>query len=117
MKKKTNSIKEYLFLHIILFFFSFCGVFSKIASNYQIFSLKFIFFYGISITILFIYTLAWQQILKKIPLITAFLNKSVTIIWSMIWGIIFFKEILSIKMILGCIIVLIGVSLVVSSNE
>jgi len=112
--KKLNSL---IILHIMLFIYSFCGVFSKIAGGSEFLSNKFFICYGVSLFILFIYTVAWQQILKKIPLIIAFLNKSITIIWSMIWGLIIFKEKITFTMILGSIIVLIGVSLVVKSDE
>lgn len=115
--EKKNNIKYYVILHIILLIFSTCGIFSKLAASYKFLSFGFILFYSISILILFIYTIAWQQILKKIPLITAFLNKSITIIWSMLWGIIIFNENITLKMIIGSIVVLCGVSLVVSSNE
>lgn len=114
---KKYNIKIYIILHIMLFIFSFCGVFSKLAGNSKFLSFPFLIFYSISLLILFIYTILWQQILKKLPLITAFLNKSITIVWSMLWGVIFFKETITLKMIIGCIIVLFGVSLVVTSNE
>lgn len=115
--EKKNNIKYYIILHAILLVFSTCGIFSKLASSYKFLSFKFILFYALSIFILFFYTIAWQQILKKIPLITAFLNKAITIIWSMLWGVIIFNENITLKMIIGGIIVLSGVSLVVSSNE
>lgn len=112
-----KKINKYVLLHLLLFFFSFCGVFSKLASNSEFLSLKFFIFYGISIFILGIYAIFWQQILKKIPLTTAFFNKAVTIIWGMIWGIVFFKEAITVNMVIGAIIVLVGVGLVVKDYE
>ena len=115
--RKMKKVNKYLYLHILLFFFSFCGVFSKFASQNEFLSMKFIIFYGISILILGIYAILWQQILKKFSLTTAFFNKAITIIWGMLWGIIFFKEAITINMIIGAIIVLIGVGLVVKDYE
>lgn len=106
-------MKKYVFLHLLLFFFSFCGVFSKLAAQYEFLSLQFCIFYGISIMILGIYAILWQQVIKKMPLVIAFLNKAVTIIWGMIWGALIFQETITIKMIVGCIVVIIGVVLVV----
>lgn len=111
------KINKYVWLHLLLFLFSFCAVFSKLAAQNEFLSLKFIIFYGISIFILGIYAILWQQILKKFDLTTAFFNKAVVVIWGMIWGAIFFKEQITIKMIIGVIIVLIGVGLVVKSDE
>lgn len=112
-----TKLKSYMLLHILLFTFSFSSVFSKLAAENTFLSLKFCIFYGISILILGIYAICWQQILKYFSLTTAFLNKSVTIIWGIIWGIIFFNETIKITMIIGALIVLIGVSLVVMSDE
>ena len=52
---KKEKIKNYIFLHIILLGFSFCGVFSKLAGSSDFLSFKFCMFYGISIVILGIY--------------------------------------------------------------
>ncbi len=106
-------MKKYFYLHLLLFFFSFCGVFSKLAAGQEFLSVKFCLFYGISIAILGIYAILWQQIIKKMPLVNAFLNKAITIIWGMIWGALIFNEVITLKMILGCIIVIIGIVLVV----
>ena len=112
-----KKINKYVFLHLLIFFFSFCGVFSKLAAQNEFLSLKFCLFYGISILILGIYAILWQQILKKFSLTTAFFNKAVTIIWGMLWGVLFFKEVITWNMIIGTIVVLIGIGLVVSDYE
>lgn len=106
-------MKKYILLHLLLLFFSFCSVFSKLAAQYEFLSLQFCLFYGISILILGIYAILWQQIIKKMPLVVAFLNKAITIIWGMIWGALIFQEKITINMIIGCVIVIIGVVLVV----
>ena len=111
------KINKYVSLHLLLFLFSFCAVFSKLAAQNEFLSLKFIVFYGMSILILGIYAILWQQILKKFNLTTAFFNKAVVVIWGMLWGAIFFQEKITIKMIIGVIIVLIGVGLVVKADE
>lgn len=112
-----KKINKYIYLHLLIFFFSFCGVFSKLAASYDFLSLQFCLFYGISILILGIYAILWQQILKKFSLTTAFFNKAVTIIWGMLWGVLFFKEVITWNMIIGTIVVLIGIGSVVSDYE
>lgn len=112
-----EKIKKYIYLHFLLFLFSFCGVFSKMAAKYEFLSTRFCICYSISIIILGLYAIFWQQILKKFSLTTAFFNKAITIIWGMLWGLIFFKELITIYQIIGTIIVLIGVGLVVKDYE
>lgn len=114
---KREKIKNYIFLHIILLIFSFCGVFSKLAGSSDFLSLKFCLFYGLSIFILGIYAIMWQQVLKRFSLTTAFINKAITIVWGIVWGVLFFKEQITVNMIIGAIVVFIGVSLVVVSDE
>lgn len=74
-------------------------------------SLRFILFYCGLILILGVYAIAWQQIIKRIPLTLAYANKAVTVIWGMLWGILFFKESLTVTKLIGAIIVVIGVVL------
>lgn len=112
-----KKINKYVYLHLLLFMFSLCGVFSKLAAQNEFLSLKFCLFYGISIIILGIYAIFWQQILKHFSLTTAFFNKAVTIIWGMLWGVLFFEETVTLNMIIGTVIVLIGVGLVVKDYE
>lgn len=94
--------------------YSLGSVFSKFASKESFFTPKFIFFYSIVLAILFTYAVFWQQLLKKLPLTTAFANKSATVIWGMIWGILIFKEEIRITMIIGSVFILYGIYLVVN---
>ena len=55
------------------------------------------------------YAICWQQIIKRIPLTVAFSNKAVTIVWGMIWGIIFFGERITIGKLMGALLVVFGV--------
>lgn len=61
----------YLMLHISLLFSSLSGVCSKMASGYtdNIFSIPFLFWFGLVFVIMFGYAIVWQQILKKLPLL------------------------------------------------
>lgn len=115
--KDIKKIKYLIMLHILLVFYSFCGVFSKLASGYDPLSLQFILFYGTSIFILGVYAILWQQVLKYFSLTVAFMNKAITVIWGVIWGYLFFNENITIKMIIGAVVVLFGICLVVSSDE
>ncbi|MBQ7203694.1 MAG: transporter [Eubacterium sp.] len=112
-----SNIKYIVLLHCLLFFFSFSGVFSKFASKQDFLSVKFCLLYVGIIAILGIYAIAWQQILKHIPLTTAFCNKAVSIIWGIVWGALIFKEQVKINMIIGAAIVIIGVIIVVKSDD
>ena len=65
---------------------------------------------------LFVYAIVWQQLLKKLPLVTAYANKAVTVIWGIVWGYFFFNEGITIYKLIGAVVIVIGVYLVVSSD-
>lgn len=115
--KPKNNYLNFVFLHILLCVFSLSGVCSKLASGESFLSLKFCLFYGGVILILGIYAIFWQQIIKRMQLSLAYANKAVTVIWGMIWGILFFQEQITPQKIIGAIIVIIGVILYSLENR
>ncbi len=116
-KKKYSGILKYLFLHLVIFQLSIGGILSKHAAAQDFLSFDFCLYYGLMIVNLGVYAILWQQIIKKIPLTTAFCNKSVSIIWGMMWGAFLFHETITWNMIVGAVIVVAGVLLVVKSDE
>lgn len=117
MNQKKSKIKDYLLLHIILLFYSFGAICSKMAANHNFLSWGFCIFYGLVLFDLAVYAVLWQQILKKFPLTIAFANKAVTIVWGILWGFLFFKEKISVKQVIGAIIIMVGICLVVSDEN
>lgn len=117
MKINKTKIKYFIALHIELLLFSLGGVCTKMASQYEFLSFWFIFFYGLVILNLGVYAIVWQQIIKKLPLNTAYSNKAITIVWGILWGFLFFKEQITWNMIAGALIVIVGMVLVVRADE
>ena len=118
--KTENTLsnkKWFLFLHIELLLFSLGGICSKMAGRYEFLSLWFIFWYALLILNLGVYAIVWQQIIKHMPLNTAYANKAVTIAWGILWGALFFRETVKWNMIVGALIVIAGVILVVRADE
>lgn len=112
-----SNKKWFLFLHIELLLFSLGGVCSKMAAQHEFLSFWFIFWYGLVILNLGVYAIVWQQIIKHLPLNTAYSNKAVTIAWGILWGALFFQETIKWNMIVGALIVIIGVIVVVRADE
>ena len=114
MSKNTKTI---LALNVLLMFFSLGGIFSKLASKQPFLSLKFILCYGALLFIMFVYAIGWQQIIKRLPLTMAYANRAITIVWGIIWGLLFFNEKLNLGKIIGSVIVIAGVLLYVTESE
>lgn len=113
----SNKLKYYIALHVELLLFSLGGVCTKLAGQHKFFSFWFIFFYGLVILNLGVYAIVWQQIIKKLPLNTAYSNKAITIVWGILWGFVFFQEQIKWNMLLGAAIVILGVIVVVRADE
>lgn len=111
-----NKSKAYIELHILLLVYSMGAVCSKFASQSDFMSLNFVLFYSIVLADLAIYAVVWQQILKKLPLVSAYANKAVTVIWGLIWGMVVFKEKLTIWNVIGAVIIIIGIYIVVRAD-
>ena len=115
--KMKEKVKTFLLLHLLLFMYSSAGICSKLAAGVPFLSFGFFLLYGALLFILFLYAVMWQQILKKMKLVTAYANKSVTIIWGLIWGVLLFNEEISLSKIVGIVIIVIGVYFVVTGEE
>lgn len=114
MNKNTKTI---LALNVLLMFFSLGGIFSKLASKQPFLSLKFILCYGALLFIMFVYAIGWQQVIKRLPLTMAYANRAVTIVWGIIWGLLFFNEKLNLGKVIGAVIVIAGVLLYVTESD
>ena len=114
---KSQQIKYLVLLHILLAVYSLSGICSKLAAQNTFLSFWFVFWYVLVLLDLGVYAIVWQQIIKHLPLTTAFANKAIIIIWGILWGVLFFGEQIKWNMIVGAVIVIIGVIVVVKSDE
>lgn len=117
-KKRMKSKKiDLVKLHIFLMIFSFFGMCSKLAAQEKFLSSRFLIYYAIVLCNLAVYAIVWQQIIKKMQLTTAYANKAVGVAWGMVFGRIFFGEIITLKKILGMVIIILGIILFVTDRE
>lgn len=113
----VKNRRVFFALHLLLVLYSCSGVLSKLASRYAFLSAGFCICYAGIIALLGIYAICWQQIIKRMPLTTAYANRAITVVWGMVWGVVVFKEHLGILQVAGGIVVLIGVALFASSDS
>ena len=113
---KTDK-KVFLALHLLLLFYSLSSVLSKLAAGQPFLSFKFCLYYGGMFLILVLYALGWQQILKRLPLTVAFANKAVTLVWSMVFGALLFREQIRLNQVIGCTLAVLGVVLFVQPEK
>lgn len=106
-----------MILYFALILSSLSGVCSKMAAAKPFMSTDFILLYAGLIGLLGIYAVLWQQIIKHLPLSTAYANKAFTIVLGLLFGMLFFKETVSLRQIVGAAVVIGGILLYVRSDE
>ena len=114
---KIDKWKTFAALHLLLMTYSVGDILSKLAAEQEFMSVRFCLYYVGIIAILGIYAVGWQQIIKRMPLTTAFSNKAITVVWGIIWGVLFFRESITIGKIVGAILVIIGVVVFAFSDK
>ena len=115
-KSKRILIKNILILQLIILVYTLATVVAKFASGEEFLSFNFIFFYGLEIFILGVYAILWQQIIKRFEISIAYANRAMALLWSLVWAIVFFHENITIKNVIGVIIVIIG-TIIVNSDD
>ena len=111
IKFMPERLRTTFFLHLLLLFYSLSGLLSKMAAGVGFLSLQFMLLYGGVLAILGVYAIGWQQILKRMPLTSAFSNKAVTVVWGIVWGALFFSEPVTPLKVIGAVFIIAGVVL------
>ena len=112
-----KKLHSFLFMHIAFLVYCLYPLLGKFATRYDLLSIQFIALYCVVFAVLFVYAILWQQVLKKIPLTTAIANKSITIVWGMLFGLFIFKEQITPKMIVGAFFILAGIFILSTEKE
>ena len=111
MSRLTQNNKYFILLHTLLIIYSLGGIFSKKAASENFLSADFLVYYLLLILTLVIYAFGWQQIIKVLPLSTAFANKAITVVWGLVWGKIFFNENITAGKLIGIGFIVVGIVL------
>lgn len=111
MSRLTQNNKYFLLLHTLLIIYSIGGIFSKKAALESFLGAEFSLYYLLLLLSLVIYALGWQQIIKVLPLSTAFANKAITVVWGLVWGKLIFDENITVGKLIGIGFIVAGIVL------
>ena len=112
MKKKGVTLKNILLLQAIIIIYTVSSVMAKLASASAGEPIRMLLFLGLEFVLLAVYAIFWQQMIKRFELSVAYANRSMAILWSMVWAVIFFHDEITVRNILGVLIVLAGTVIV-----
>jgi len=113
----VTNIKKYLLLYSCYFLYSLALLSARFAAEFDLMSFAALALYVLSFLLLGTFAIGYQQVLKQLPLNIAYFNRVVTIFYAMVFGVILFNEAITLNMIFGAIIIVIGVMMVVKTNE
>ena len=102
-------MKKFLLLCVCFLIVSLSGVFLKFASMYEFLSSHYVFYFGMTVVVMGVYAVLWQEVLKLIPLNKAYLYKSSGIGISLMYAYIIFGENITVHNIIGCAMIIAGI--------
>lgn len=102
---------KYIRLHATILVYSITSILIKLASGQGFMSKGYILLYGGMIFVLGLYALLWQQVIKLFDPSVAYCNKSVTTIWTIVYGHFIFGEEIHLNNIVGAAIIIGGIVL------
>ena len=105
-----------LMLHGTLLVYAVVSVFAKLAGTASGVATALVFL-ALEVLALGVYSVLWQQVLKRMELNFAYSNKGICTLWTALAGLLFFGEQLTLGKAAGICVVLIGVLLVVTDHE
>lgn len=103
-----QRIKNIIMLQGVVVIYTISSIMSKNASANSGEPFKFLFFLGMDFTFLGVYAILWQQMIKRFELSAAYANRSMALLWSMIWAYVFFGDDITLKNIIGVLLVAVG---------
>lgn len=112
LDKKRNL---YALAIVAIVFESLSSTVLKIGGRYDFLSPMYLFWFCVAVGIMGLYAIAWQLLLERLPLTTAYLRKGLTYVLIFVWAVLIFHESITLKQIIGMVIIVIG--MVVSMSD
>ena len=105
--QQNLTLTRVIVLLLVFLVYSSANIFMKLSSAGE--GLSAIFYLVYTFSVLGIYAFLWQHILKTISLTTAFMFKSVTVIYGMIFASFLFNEDITLNNMLGASLIIAGI--------
>lgn len=101
----------YLGLVGVNFVYACESVFIKLASRCEFPSLRYVAFIACAVAVLGIYAIAWQQIIKRLPVSEAYMFKGTSLIFVLLISALVFSEGITLTNLAGACLIVGGITL------
>lgn len=111
------KIGKLISLITVNFLYAIVMILNRMASIYAPLSLGYILLLSISVVVLAIYALSWQQIIKRMPISDAYMFKGTSIVFVLLLSAWLFEEIITWLNIVGSFIIILGIALFAKADK
>ena len=111
------KVKNIVLLQAVIIIYTVSSVMSKQASASGGNLLRFGFSFGMEFVVLGVYAVLWQQMIKRFELSVAYANRSMAVVWSMVWAVLFFHDSITVQNVAGVLLVVAGTWIINTETE
>ncbi len=104
-------MKRYIALIGVNLIYSCTSICTKMASRQEMLSWPYLFWIAGAIGVMGIYALLWQQVIKRMPISTAYMFKGMSLVFVLLFSSLLFGEAITLNNIIGAVIIIIGIIL------
>ena len=102
---------DYLPLIGVNFIYACTSICTKIASRQEMLSWPYLWWIAGALGVMGVYAVLWQQVIKRMPLSTAYMFKGTSLIFVLLISALLFGETITINNLIGSAIIVLGIVL------
>ena len=91
------------------------SIFTKMASRQELMSWPYLLWIVGAIVVMGVYALLWQQVIKRMPLSTAYMFKGTSLVFVLLISALLFGEAITLNNLIGSAIIIVGIVLFAKS--
>lgn len=91
------------------------SIFTKMASRQKMLSWPYLLWIAGAIGVMGVYAILWQQVIKRMPLSTAFMFKGTSLIFILLISGLMLGESITVNNVIGSVIIILGIALFAKS--
>ena len=111
MKKKIRLIDLFCLQGVVVVY-TLSSIFAKFATGNGLLTKEFFVFLVLDFLVLVVYAVLWQQMIKRFDLSIAYANRAIAPVWSLVWAAIIFHNPVTVRNVIGAIIVIVGIMII-----
>ena len=107
----TKPLQTYLALVGVNLVYACTSIFTKMASRQEMLSWPYLLWIAGAIGVMGVYAILWQQVIKRMPLSTAYMFKGTSLIFVLLFSALLFGEAITLNNVVGSAIIIVGIVL------